>query len=84
LKLSLPVVVWNNSALGQIRDDMQAAGIPPVGVVALNPDFVAVAHAFGAEGLRVAGPGALAEAVRQALARNGPTLIEAVEARFLS
>jgi 5-guanidino-2-oxopentanoate decarboxylase len=84
LKLSLPVIVWNNSALGQIRDDMLAAGIPPVGVVALNPDFVAVAHAFGAEGLRVAGPGALAEGVRQALARNGPTLIEAVEASFLS
>lgn len=31
LELSLPVVVWNNNALGQIRDDMQAAGIPPVG-----------------------------------------------------
>jgi 5-guanidino-2-oxopentanoate decarboxylase len=84
LKLSLPVIVWNNSALGQIRDDMLAAGIPPVGVVALNPDFVAVANAFGAEGFRVAGPRALAEGVRQALARNGPTLIEAVEASFLS
>lgn len=82
LQLSLPVVVWNNSALGQIRDDMQAAGIPPTGVVALNPDFLAVARAFGAEGMRVAGPGALAEGVRQALAREGPTLIEAVEPDF--
>src|SRR5882724_8207420 len=27
--LSLPIVVWNNSALGQIRDDMIAAQIPP-------------------------------------------------------
>jgi 5-guanidino-2-oxopentanoate decarboxylase len=84
LKLSLPVVVWNNSALGQIRDDMQAAGIPPIGVVALNPDFVAIARAFGAEGIRVDGPAALAEGVGQALAHKGPTLIEAVEADFLS
>ena len=27
--LSLPVIVWNNSALGQIRDDMIGCGHPP-------------------------------------------------------
>jgi 5-guanidino-2-oxopentanoate decarboxylase len=84
LGLSLPVVVWNNAALGQIRDDMQAAGIPPVGVVALNPDFVAVARAFGAEGIRVAGPAELTDGIRRALTRKGPTLIEAVEDDFLT
>lgn len=83
LGLSLPVVVWNNSALGQIRDDMQAAGIPPLGVVALNPDFVAVARAFGAEGLRATGPEELTEGIRRALTRKGPTLIEAAEEDFL-
>jgi 5-guanidino-2-oxopentanoate decarboxylase len=83
LELSLPVVVWNNAALGQIRDDMQSAGIPPIGVVALNPDFIAVARAFGAEGMRAAGPSALAEGIRRALQRKGPTLIEAVEGDFL-
>jgi thiamine pyrophosphate-dependent acetolactate synthase large subunit-like protein len=82
LELSLPVVVWNNSALGQIRDDMQSAGIPPVGVVALNPDFLAVARAFGAESLRAAGPSALTEGIRRALERKGPTVIEAVEEDF--
>ncbi len=84
LRLSLPVVIWNNAALGQIRDDMQAAGIPPVGVVALNPDFLGVARAFGAEGMRAAGPAALTEGIRGALARKGPTLIEAVETDFLA
>ncbi|HEV2270200.1 MAG TPA: 5-guanidino-2-oxopentanoate decarboxylase [Steroidobacteraceae bacterium] len=83
LGLSLPVVVWNNAALGQIRDDMQAAGIPPLGVVALNPDFVAVARAFGAEGMRAHGPEELTEGIRRAFARKGPTLVEAVEADFL-
>jgi 5-guanidino-2-oxopentanoate decarboxylase len=82
LQLSLPVVVWNNAALGQIRDDMQAAGIPPIGVVARNPDFMALARAFGADGIRVSNPAELTEGIRRALTRKGPTLIEAVEAEF--
>jgi thiamine pyrophosphate-dependent acetolactate synthase large subunit-like protein len=84
LELTLPVVVWNNEALGQIRDDMGAAGIPPLGVVARNPDFPALARAFGAEGVRVADPAALTEGLRRALRCKGPTLIEAVEADFLA
>jgi thiamine pyrophosphate-dependent acetolactate synthase large subunit-like protein len=80
--LSLPIVVWNNSALGQIRDDMVAAGIPQLGVIARNPDFVALAQACGAEGYRVRDPAALTEAVRTAMAYAGPTLIEAVASDF--
>jgi thiamine pyrophosphate-dependent acetolactate synthase large subunit-like protein len=76
LDLTLPLIVWNNSALGQIRDDMRAAGITPIGVVARNPDFVALAHASGAAGVRVPDPAALAEALRDALRRPGPTLLE--------
>jgi len=82
LDLTLPIVVWNNGALGQIRDDMCAAGIAPIGVVARNPDFIALAHACGAAGVRVHGAGALAEALGAALARPGPTLLEAVAADF--
>jgi 5-guanidino-2-oxopentanoate decarboxylase len=83
LELSVPVVVWNNSALGQIRDDMQAAGIPPVGVAARNPDFVALARACGAQGVRARGPAELTEAVIRALQGRGPTLVEAVDTDFL-
>jgi len=82
LDLTLPVVVWNNGALGQIRDDMRAAGIAPIGVVARNPDFVALAGACGATGVRVHEAAALAEALRAALARPGPTLVEAVAGDF--
>ncbi|HEV8016993.1 MAG TPA: 5-guanidino-2-oxopentanoate decarboxylase [Steroidobacteraceae bacterium] len=82
LDVTLPIVVWNNGALGQIRDDMCAAGITPIGVVARNPDFVALAHACGATGVRVHGATALAEALHAALARPGPTLIEAPTAEF--
>ena len=80
--LSLPIVVWNNAALGQIRDDMAAAHIAPLGVVARNPDFVALARACGAEGYRVHDPPALTDAVRTALAQAGPTLIDVVASSF--
>jgi 5-guanidino-2-oxopentanoate decarboxylase len=80
--LSLPIVVWNNSALGQIRDDMVAAGIAQLGVIGRNPDFVALAKACGAEGYRVRSPAALTEAIRTALSHAGPTLIEAIASDF--
>jgi 5-guanidino-2-oxopentanoate decarboxylase len=80
--LSLPIVIWNNGALGQIRDDMQAAGIPPTGVIARNPDFVALGKACGAAAVRVHDDGALADAIRVALNYAGPTLIEATAGSF--
>jgi 5-guanidino-2-oxopentanoate decarboxylase len=80
--LSLPIVVWNNSALGQIRDDMQASAIPPTGVIARNPDFVALGSAYGAAAVRVTDPHALTETIRAAFARSGPTLIELVAPQF--
>ena len=82
LELTLPLIVWNNGALGQIRDDMRAAGIAPIGVVARNPDFVALAHACGAAGARVQDGAALAAALRGALVRPGPTLLELDAAHF--
>jgi 5-guanidino-2-oxopentanoate decarboxylase len=82
LQLSLPIVIWNNSALGQIRDDMVAAGITPTGVSGHNPDFVALARAYGAHAQRARGPEDLTAAIRAALQRRGPTVLEAVEADF--
>jgi len=80
--LSLPVIVWNNSALGQIRDDMIDAGIPPTDVVARNPDFVALARACGAGAVRARDAAHLTQAVRGALDAAGPTLIEVPAADF--
>jgi len=82
LDLTLPLIVWNNGALGQIRDDMRAAGIAPIGVVARNPDFVALAHACGAAAARVRDPVALVAELRRALARPGPTLLEVTATDF--
>jgi 5-guanidino-2-oxopentanoate decarboxylase len=82
LQLPLPVVVWNNSALKQIRDDMVAAGIEPVGVTGRNPDFRAFAAACGARSQRAHGPQQLAEALTAALRAPAPTLIEARDTDF--
>jgi thiamine pyrophosphate-dependent acetolactate synthase large subunit-like protein len=82
LQLALPIVVWNNEALKQIRDDMLAADIEPVGVSGRNPDFPALAAACGAAGARVRGPQALTEALRAALRAPGPTLLEARDTDF--
>jgi 5-guanidino-2-oxopentanoate decarboxylase len=81
-RLCLPIVVWNNAALGQIRDDMLAANIPALGVVARNPDFQATARAFGAAAVRVTDAAGLTAALRGALSVAGPTLIEVVAADF--
>ena len=80
--LSLPIVVWNNSALGQIRDDMQASAIPLTGVIARNPDFVALGAAYGAAAVRVTDAKALTETIRAAFTRSGPTLIEVIAPQF--
>jgi 5-guanidino-2-oxopentanoate decarboxylase len=79
---ALPIVVWNNSALGQIRDDMIAADIPPTGVIARNPDFVALAQACGAAAFRARDAQGLTDAVRTALSHPGPTLIEIIATDF--
>ena len=74
--LSLPILVWNNDALGQIRDDMIAQGIAELGVIPRNPDFIALGRAFGCRTAAVRAPGDLGPAVTAALAAPGPTLIE--------
>jgi 5-guanidino-2-oxopentanoate decarboxylase len=81
-ELNVPVLVWNNGALGQIRDDMRANGIPPTDVVARNPDFIALAKACGARGVRAQNATQLGSALRDALGYAGPTLIEIMAGEF--
>jgi len=83
-RLTVPFIIWNNDALGQIRDDMQAAGIAPIGVVGRNPDFVALAQACGASGTRIRDAASLEAELASALARPGPTLLEIKASDFRS
>jgi 5-guanidino-2-oxopentanoate decarboxylase len=74
-KLPLPIVLWDNDGLGEIADFMRARNIPEVSVRPLNPDFMALADAFGC---RTATPRSLEEiedAIRGALCADRPTVI---------
>jgi 5-guanidino-2-oxopentanoate decarboxylase len=76
LELPLPILLWNNNALGQIRDNMVERGIQPNAVTLRNPDFMALAKAYGAGAERPANLKALSVAIAKALQAKGPTLIE--------
>ncbi|HKX08426.1 MAG TPA: 5-guanidino-2-oxopentanoate decarboxylase [Stellaceae bacterium] len=78
-RLALPIILWNNDALGQIAGDMAAHGIPALGVKPRNPDFQALARAFGANAIRTESLGALSQAIARAASADGPTLIEVRE-----
>ena len=75
---NLPVIIflWNNDALGQIRDDMVQKAIQPNAVNLINPDFIALAKSYGIEAERPASLKALATTIAAALKAEGPTLIE--------
>jgi acetolactate synthase-1/2/3 large subunit len=75
--LNVPVIIPNNQAYGMIKTQQRDQYDEKYIAVDLhNPDFVQLAHAFGAYGERVTSPQALAYALRQALAADKPTVIE--------
>jgi acetolactate synthase I/II/III large subunit len=79
LKLPMVFLVINNGSYGTIRMH-QAARFPerPMATALSNPDFVALAKAFGLAAWRVTETAEFAEALRQARAHRGPVLIELV------
>jgi thiamine pyrophosphate-dependent acetolactate synthase large subunit-like protein len=75
--LNLPILVVNNDAYGMIKVQQRDQYDEQFVAVDLdNPDFVKLAHAFGAYGVRVTTPEALAEALGKALPAGKPTVIE--------
>ena len=75
LEVCLPIFLWDNDGLGEIKDSMVRAQIAPRAVTTKNPDFCKLAEAFGA---RAAKPSTLQEmtvVVEEACATAGPTLI---------
>jgi acetolactate synthase-1/2/3 large subunit len=75
-KQKLILLVWNNSGYGEIKRDMIRRGVAPVGVDLHTPDFVAIAKAYGLEGIRMESLASLPGLLAEATDRDGPTLIE--------
>ena len=76
--INLVAVVFNDSAYGNVLRDMNDLfGGQDLGAQLHNPDFVKVAEAFGADAMRAMNPEELNGCLKEALANNRPTLIEA-------
>ena len=76
LKLPIPILVWNNESYKQIRDAMERAQVQPLGTELKQPDFTALARAFGADAARPDTLEALQAELKAAFGKDRPTLIE--------
>ncbi|HEX6522965.1 MAG TPA: thiamine pyrophosphate-dependent enzyme [Streptosporangiaceae bacterium] len=77
-KLPVKIVINNNNSLGQILWEQMILGYPEHGVRYPQPpaDYSSFATANGAFGAKVTKPGELRGAVQQALAHDGPALLD--------
>jgi acetolactate synthase-1/2/3 large subunit/5-guanidino-2-oxopentanoate decarboxylase len=75
LRLSLPILLWDNGKLGEIEDSMVRAQIAPNAVIQQNPDFGKLAEAYGAATTAPRTLAAFRSVVTAALSHPGPTLI---------
>ncbi|MBS0365670.1 MAG: acetolactate synthase [Proteobacteria bacterium] len=76
-RIALVTVLFNNNQYGnvqQMQRDLYGGRIIASDLV--NPDFVQLAHSFGARAVRAHNPQQLAPALREALGAALPTLIE--------
>lgn len=74
-RLDLTVVCVDNGGYAEIRQNELDRGIPPVGVDLLQPDWVALANAFGATGRRASRRDDVGPAIRAAIAEGGVQLV---------
>jgi len=76
LKLPVKMVVFNNGSLGFVELEMKATGFLSHATDLLNPDFAKIAEGTGILGLHVDDPEKVRPALEQALAHNGPALVD--------
>ena len=78
-KLPVKIVVLNNSSLAQIKwEQLLFLGNPEFGCDLQPVDFAIVAEGFGVRGFRIEDPANCARTLDDALAHDGPALVDAV------
>ena len=78
-KLPIKIVIIKNNTLGQIKwEQMVFQGNPEYQCDLIPIDFVALARAVGANGVRIDDPNTAGQKLDEALAIPGPVIIEAV------
>jgi pyruvate dehydrogenase (quinone) len=83
LGLPVKVVVFNNSALGFIEIEQKSSGFIDFGTSFKNPNFAAMAEAVGVRGIRLQDPADVDKGIAEALAHDGPVLVDAVVSRMV-
>jgi acetolactate synthase-1/2/3 large subunit len=81
-RLDLTVIVVDNGGYAEIKQNEADAGIAPIAVDLAQPDWPALAAAFGGTGHRARTSAELAEAVAAAGERGGLHLIHLVQSDF--
>lgn len=76
LKLPLVILIWKDNGYGLIEWKQQKKYNRASHIHFGDPDFVALAEAFGAKGLRVEKTENLQAILKEALAEQGPVVIE--------
>jgi pyruvate dehydrogenase (quinone) len=79
-RLPVKVIIYNNSALGLITLEAESVGLVPFreAIEFPNPDFAALARACGGHGFMARKPSELMAAIAEALAVDGPAIVDAV------
>lgn len=75
-ELPVKLIVFDNHRLGMVKLEQEQAGLPEFGTVLPNPDLAAVAEAMGAKGIRISEPKRLRAGIAEALAHDGPVLVD--------
>jgi pyruvate dehydrogenase (quinone) len=78
LGLPVKVVVFNNGALGFIELEQKSTGFLDFGTEFKNPNFAAMAEAVGIHGVRLEDACEVNDGIADALAHEGPVLVDAV------
>ncbi|WP_372459663.1 thiamine pyrophosphate-binding protein [Agromyces cavernae] len=74
-RLDLTIVCVDNGGYAEIKQNELDRGIRPIGVDLVQPDWAALATAFGATGRRVDDADELGDAIRTAIAAGGVQLV---------
>jgi pyruvate dehydrogenase (quinone) len=78
LNLPVKVVVFNNGSLGFVELEQKSTGFLDYGTELSNPNFAAMAQAMGIRGIRLTTPAEVENGIADALAHDGPVLVDAV------
>jgi len=76
--LPVKVLVFDNSALGMVKLEMETGGFPDYQTDLKNPNFAKLAEAVGMMGVRIENPADLTSGLKKALQHPGPALIDVV------